>query len=145
MLWVLVALLNPPVAPQGAPGSKAKRAVQAAQTVAAAPVIDFMTLTDDVRIKAAMGKRVRVVGLAQDCKLSVCIILDDAAPQALQPMYVLTTREWGEPGLNTRVQVVGVLSQTDRFKAFKADDGSVSQGTSGAVFHLKDAVIKPLN
>ena len=142
MLWLLVSLLNPPLAPQAASASAATRVVQV--KAAPGPVIDFMTLTDDRRVKAALGKRVRVVGLAQDCKLSVCVVLDDAAPKLLEPIYLLSIPRWAEARLNTRVQVVGVLSETGRFKAFKDDAGNYSQGTSGSVFHLEDAVVTPL-
>lgn len=79
----------------------------------------------------AIGKRVRVVGIAENAKLSAVVLLD-----AL-PVYCLELSAWPETTRGRRVQASGLLERTDSFTAKVSEAGAVSQGTEGPVFVLR--------
>jgi hypothetical protein len=79
----------------------------------------------------AIGKRVRVVGTAENAKLSAVVLLD------AQPIYCLELSAWPEANRGRRVEVVGLLDRTDRFTAKVGEGGAVSQGTAGPIFVLR--------
>lgn len=95
-------------------------------------VVLFLTLlapacrhTEEAGREADVGRTV-FEGVAANAKLGAMVHNDTGM------VYCIEMQEWPEGVVGKRVKVTGVMEKTDRFKATVADDGAVSQGTSGS-------------
>ena len=89
---------------------------------------------------AALGQRVRLLGTAQDAKLSAvvqseallvyCMIRDGDG--------LLVESRWPQGTVGQEVAVTGILEQSEQFTAQVGPDGAISQGTEGPILALFD-------
>ena len=86
---------------------------------------DPMTIENGADARGALGKLVRIEGVARDAKLSGVVVAGDLV------VHCLDVPSWPAEVSGKRVTVEGVLEQTDDFAARKDPSGAVSQGTAG--------------
>lgn len=104
------------------PTNKADTPVQAALIV------------DPAGATAALGARVRVEGKATNDKLSAVVDTGQLA------VYCLDIQAWPEARVGTSTIVEGTLERTEEFRSHD-DGGLVSQGTSGAIFVIRQCTV----
>ncbi len=104
------------------PSNKTDTPVQAALVV------------DPVGATAALGTRVRVEGKAANDKLSAVVETGQLS------VYCLDIQAWPEARVGTSATVVGTLERTEEFQS-RTNGGLVSQGTSGAIFVIRQCTV----
>ena len=91
------------------------------------------TIQNVEQARAALGQRVRVVGQTQRTKLAPSV-----STGALH-VYCLGLSGWPDEATGQRVAVTGRIEESDDFEATgSVADGTISQGTSGPVWVLRD-------
>lgn len=107
------------------------------QPPAAAPSGPAATaVTDSASARAAIGKTVRVAGTALNAKLGPVVTTEGLV------VYCFGRQEWSNAELGKPVAVIGLLEQTDDFKAEEGPDGMQSAGTAGGDFVIRDCAVE---
>lgn len=83
------------------------------------------------------GERVRIVGVAERAKLAPMVIADSGFS-----VYCLDLDDWPPEVYGKRVQVEGVLEQTDQFKVYVDENGAISQGTAGGDWVMRKTTFR---
>ncbi len=96
------------------------------------------------QVDAALEQPVRVVGTAQDAKLSAAVVGDDLLVYCMTRGEgdVLSEYRWPEDTLGQQVAVTGTLEQSEQFIATVAPDGAISQGTEGPILAMVDCAVE---
>ncbi|HEY8146066.1 MAG TPA: hypothetical protein VIG06_25470 [Kofleriaceae bacterium] len=105
-------------------------------TAAAATGPAATAVTDSASARAAIGKTVRVAGTALNAKLGPVVTTEGLV------VYCFGRQEWSNEQLGKPVAVIGVLEQTDDFKAQEGPDGMQSAGTAGGDFLIRDCTVE---
>ncbi len=105
-------------------------------TTAAATAPAGTAVTDSASARAAIGKTVRVAGTALNAKLGPVVTTEGLV------VYCFGRQEWSNDELGKPVAVIGVLEQTDDFKAEEGPDGTQSAGTAGGDFVIRDCAVE---
>jgi hypothetical protein len=119
-------------APASAPPAGASATADAAPaTSATSPAAAAPTVASASDASAALGKRVRIRGTAENARLGGVISHDDLL------VYCLDLPDGWDERTGSEVTVEGVLASSDRFMARTAPDGSRTAGTDGPVLVLE--------
>jgi len=86
--------------------------------------------------QAALGKRVRIAGIAGNAKLGAVVLLGN------MPFYLVGKTEWDSARRGGRVVVIGLLEKSDHARLRPAPSGAISQGTSGPIYRLLDVRVE---
>ena len=85
---------------------------------------------------SVLGQKVRIIGVAQNAKLSAVVTTDRLT------VYCIERAAWGKEFLGRKVEVSGLLEETDQFNARRGEDGVISQGTKRSVLVLRSMTYK---
>ena len=113
--------------------------VAAAQAAAAAEVEPAQAapalIATAEQASAAIDQLVRVVGEAQDAKLSAVVAKGELLVYCMERGEdgVLAETRWPEGTVGQQVAVTGTLVSSDQFVATVGDEGEISQGTEGSI------------
>jgi hypothetical protein len=88
--------------------------------------------------KQAVGKRVRIEGMARNAKLAAVVVHGDLI------VYCLDHDSWPADLDGKKVAAQGTLEYTGEFQAKTSPSGEVSQGTGGKVFVLRTSDVRSL-
>jgi hypothetical protein len=124
-----------------APSSAAEPAAEAAPSKVPAALAHEATptITAAGQLKDALGKRVHLVGRADNAKVGAVVLLGPA------PIYCIGVASWPDAVRNKLVRATGKLVQTDRYKARVDDAGAISQGSAGGDLVLEGCSYKEAN
>jgi len=117
-----------PTAEATPPSALASTAHQATPTVTAAG-----------QLQGALGKRVHLVGRADNAKISAVVLVGAA------PIYCLGVDSWPDAVRGKLVRATGRLTRTDRYKVRVDDAGAISQGSAGGDLVLQGCSFKVEN
>jgi hypothetical protein len=92
-------------------------------------------ISDSSGVKGALGRAVRVAGMAENAKLSAVVQARDLT------VYCLNWPGWPADQAKQPVVVEGILESTRQFAA-RTVDGEVSQGTEGPVLVIRRCAIR---
>ncbi len=92
-------------------------------------------VTDSDSAKAAMGKTVQVAGTALNAKLGPVVSTGGLV------IYCFGRQEWRADQVGKPIAVIGVLEQTDEFKAEVGPDGEQTAGTGGHDWVIRDCSV----
>lgn len=84
---------------------------------------EVVVVTNRAEAKAAIGKRVRVRGVAERDKLGDAVSSQGFSVVCLAPRF-------SQAQLDHPIEVEGVLERTDAFQATTGPNGEISQGTA---------------
>jgi len=93
--------------------------------------MDALDLSGFEKAADAIGKRVRVVGTAQNAKLGAVVEGERLV------VYCEGLDSWPAAQVGKPVTVTGVLTRTDDFKATVGPHGEISQGSAGGDWVLE--------
>lgn len=99
----------------------------------APPTADTLVISTPEAASAAIGQVVRVVGTALNAKLAAVVSAGDLK------VYCLDRPDgWPSEQVRQEVAVIGTLELTEEFAATTAPDGSISTGTDGGIFAMRE-------
>jgi hypothetical protein len=119
-----------------APGSVAERpSASPAAAPAGARSSTALRIDSVASARAAIGKRVRLEGTADNAKLGAVVVKGDLV------VYCVDRKD-GWDQRNLPVIVEGVLDHTSRARARTGSDGSISAGTGDPIFEMTCDVVR---
>lgn len=123
-----------------APSIAAEPAAEAAPSKAPSALAHEATptITAAGQLKDALGKRVHLVGRADNAKIGAVILVGG-------PIYCIGVDSWPNTVRGKLVRATGKLVQTDRYKARVDDAGAISQGSAGGDLVLEGCSYKEAN
>jgi hypothetical protein len=138
LLLLLTACGNPQ--PVEMPADPPEPFVKADEVVVdAAPAVPVLVANGE-QAQAALGQKVRVMGVAADAKLSAVVqseeLLVYCMGKGAEGMLVET--RWPEEVVGQRVAVTGLLERSEQFMAVTGPDGAITQGTDAPILALVD-------
>jgi hypothetical protein len=89
-------------------------------------------ISDGAELKAKIGSHVAVKGTARDAKISAAVLVGDG------PVYCLGVASWPADVSGKVITAHGTLEHTDELAAKTGPNGEISQGTTDAVYVLRD-------
>ncbi len=112
---------------------------EAAAAAAAPPEVPVLVATA-AQATAALGQRVRLLGTADDAKLSAVVQSEALVVYCMGRGAdgLLTESRWPADVVGQAVAVTGTLEQSEQFTATVAPDGAISQGTEGPILAVVD-------
>ncbi len=113
---------------------------QAAMAVSDVPVL----VATAAQASAAIGQRVRLLGTAQDAKLSAVVNSDELLVYCMMRADdgLLVEARWPDGAIDQPVAVTGILEQSEQFSAAVDADGAISQGAEGPILAVVDFEIE---
>lgn len=93
-----------------------------------------VVITDEASARAAVGRRVRIKGTAENGKHAAVVA-------GAHPIYCLDRDSWPSELEGREVEVEGVLEVTDEFAEEVGPDGVVTQGTRGNDLVLRGSTL----
>ena len=117
--------------------------LQRAAVEQAAAVVPLLVASAE-QAGAALDQVVRVVGVAEDSKLSAVVIGDALVVHCMErdEQLVLSESRWPEGTVGQQVAVTGLLVRSEQFAATEAPDGAISQGAEGSLFAVVDYTLE---
>jgi len=92
-------------------------------------------VTDSDSAKASIGKTVQVSGAALNAKLGPTLSVGGLV------IYCMGRQEWSADQLGKTITVIGILEQTDDFKAEENEEGVMSAGTAGHDWVIRNCAV----
>lgn len=94
---------------------------------------EITTVDGETAAQAAIGKKVKISGIAQNAKLGAIV-------EGGIVVYCRGQDEWPADVAGTQVTVIGTLELTDAYAATVNEAGEISAGTAGHDWILHDCV-----